>query len=87
MIVHLDGQLRDQAAALCGRQPAPGTVEGGAGGHDRSIDVGRVAASDPGKLLARCGIELGEGFSRLASDIAAIDEMSIHVLSDRSGRA
>ena len=86
VILDLEREPGDQAPALGRRQPAPGTVEGGAGGLDRDVDVGCVATGDAGEFLAGGGVELGDGFACLARHIAAVDEMLIHVGSDRSGR-
>ena len=81
MILDLEGELRDQPAPLGRGETPPGPLEGGAGSLDREVDIGGVAAGDAGEFLARRGVEPGEGFTRLASDIAAIDEVLIHVRS------
>ena len=78
MVLDLEAQFRDQAAALGRGQPAPGAFESSPCRRDRRIDIGGIAAGDAGEFLARGGSELGNRLAGLAGDVAAVDEVLVH---------
>ena len=74
-----DGRkLHEQASALRGGQPAPGAVEGGAGGLDGLVDVLSRSGGDPGEKRTVDGREHVELHAVRGWAIVSADEILEH---------
>ena len=86
-LLHEAGEPIQVLAAVAAAQSGPGTVVGGAGGIDRTVDVLRAGGHDLGQHLFRGrvdGLEAGpvDGVDHLAADEQAVRRLDV---DDRAG--